>query len=651
MIEVEVEQNITDVEALIVGNSDLTCGNTEVTLDASGSTVQGEASYLWNTGAITSTISVTEPGVYEVIVTDSDNGCTDIVEVTILYNCTYAINDINNTFVDMAVSGNVLTNDFDEEGDTQTVTTEVVTTVEGVEVTIDAVTGEYTYTPPVGFVGTDSFEYTVCDNGISQMCDTATVTIEVLDVTTGNNPPVANNDTATTEENTPVDGSLLPNDFDPDGDPITINTTPIINPLNGTVVINSDGTFTYTPIDGFVGEDTFTYEICDNGDPVLCDTAEVTITVFPSDGNENDTYANDDAYNGDLDVDITGNVLDNDTDPEGDTQSVNTTPISDVLNGALVLNSDGTFTYTPNDGFVGADSFVYEVCDDGTPVACDQATVVITVNPDKCLNFGISISATSETCEGFNGTATVDVTGGFGTLTYLWSNGQESATAVDLAEGIYTVTVTDENGCSDTAEITVNLETTHVELTADSVDLCIQDEGIDLTTLLIEDYVTGGTWSDNMNSGGMRMNEGFFNPLIVNLGDYEFTYTEPGDCGRIITVFVNVHDDCVVLPCSIEGSISVSKVVTANNDGVNDYFIISDIASCGYTATIQVFNRWGKVVYHSDNYQNNWGGYHNNSGLTMNSNSKLPTGTYYYIINIIGSGYRPLKGYIYLGTH
>ncbi|WP_271856440.1 Ig-like domain-containing protein, partial [Patiriisocius marinus] len=107
-----------------------------------------------------------------------------------------------------------------------------------------------------------------------------------------------------------------------------------------------------------------------NGSPVLCDTATVTITVNPDDNDENDTYANDDAFNGDQDEPIEGNVLDNDTDPEGDDQTVNTTPVVGPENGTLVLNADGTFEYTPNPDFVGTDSFVYSVCDNGTPQAC-----------------------------------------------------------------------------------------------------------------------------------------------------------------------------------------------------------------------------------------------------------------------------------------
>ncbi|MDC7998414.1 Ig-like domain-containing protein, partial [Gilvibacter sediminis] len=128
---------------------------------------------------------------------------------------------------------------------------------------------------------------------------------------------------------------------------------------------------------GYTGEDTFEYTICDNGTPALCDTAVVTITI--NDDNGNITVANDDAYNTTPDTPVTGNVSDNDNDPEGDNQTVNTTPVSGPANGTLVLNADGSFEYTPNPGFEGTDQFVYSVCDDGTPVACDEATVYITV--------------------------------------------------------------------------------------------------------------------------------------------------------------------------------------------------------------------------------------------------------------------------------
>ncbi|WP_298330905.1 Ig-like domain-containing protein, partial [uncultured Dokdonia sp.] len=94
--------------------------------------------------------------------------------------------------------------------------------------------------------------------------------------------------------------------FDPDGDPITVTAN--TDPSNGVLVMNPDGTYEYTPNTDFVGEDTFTYTICDNGSPAACDTATVTIQVIPDTANI--TVANDDAYLGTIDTDILGNVLD-----------------------------------------------------------------------------------------------------------------------------------------------------------------------------------------------------------------------------------------------------------------------------------------------------------------------------------------------------
>ncbi len=310
-------------------------------------------------------------------------GCTSTDDVDLTLTCvnansTIAITDFNDTYKNTSVTGNVLTNDFDLEGDTQTVTTTTVTTTQGVTVTIDS-NGNYTYTPPTDYIGADSFEYTVCDNGTPQACDTATVYLEVLvkDKDT-DKPPVANPDTNTTVMNVPVDGNLLVNDFNLGDGPLTVTIAPIVDPTNGTVVINPDGTYTYTPNPGFVGEDTFEYQICNA--EALCDTATVTITVL-NNNIQNITVANDDAYTTEVSTVVTGTVTTNDFDPEGHNQVVTTTISQEPSNGTVTINANGDFTYTPNDGYVGPDHFVYQICDDGVPSACDKATVYITVTP------------------------------------------------------------------------------------------------------------------------------------------------------------------------------------------------------------------------------------------------------------------------------
>ena len=88
-------------------------------------------------------------------------------------NTTDAINDINNTFTDVPVAGNVLTNDEDAEGDNQTVTTtgSIPTTAGGTAV-MNA-DGSYVYTPPPGYFGPDTFQYSIEDDGNPQATDTA----------------------------------------------------------------------------------------------------------------------------------------------------------------------------------------------------------------------------------------------------------------------------------------------------------------------------------------------------------------------------------------------------------------------------------------------------------------------------------------------
>ena len=88
---------------------------------------------------------------------------------------------------------------------------------------------------------------------------------------------------------------------------------------------------------------------------------------------------------------IVGDLLANDFDPERNTQTINITPVSDVSNGTLTINLDGTFNYQPNSGFNGQDSFTYEVCDDGEPQACDTAVVILLAKKFMAPDYTISV--------------------------------------------------------------------------------------------------------------------------------------------------------------------------------------------------------------------------------------------------------------------
>lgn len=260
----------------------------------------------------------------------------------------------------------VLSNDSDPDNDSFSIV-DVTQPAHG-SVTINP-NGTVTYIPEPGFSGTDSFSYTICD--ASGLCDSATVTITVT-VTAINNPPVAEDDTVTTDEDAVVTVDVLANDTDVDSllDPSTLSI--ISGPANGTTIVNPDGTATYTPNTDFNGTDTFIYQVCDNGNPVLCDTATVTVTINAVNDNP---VASDDSAITNEDTIVNISVLANDTDIDGDTLIV--TSFTQGTNGTISCNASQC-TYTPNTNFSGADTFTYTISDGNG--GTDTATVTITVN-------------------------------------------------------------------------------------------------------------------------------------------------------------------------------------------------------------------------------------------------------------------------------
>ena len=135
--------------------------------------------------------------------------------------------------------------------------------------------GTFTYTPSDNFVGTDTFTYTLCDNDPTPDCSTAMVTVTVIDA----GSPTAADDQVNTVKNT----MIIINDYaqnDSTVDSASINEVDSSN-STGTATINSDGTISYTPQTDFVGDDTFTYTICDDDTPdPTCATATITVSVL-----------------------------------------------------------------------------------------------------------------------------------------------------------------------------------------------------------------------------------------------------------------------------------------------------------------------------------------------------------------------------------
>jgi VCBS repeat-containing protein len=194
-------------------------------------------------------------------------------------------------------------------------------------------------------------------------------------------PPVAVNDHYATPENTQLvknaAAGVLVNDTDADNNPLTAIL--VTGPTHGSLILNPDGSFTYTPANGYTGQDHFTYK--DNDGFFSGNTATVSLKVDTAPVGKPDSYVTfEDTL---LAKNAAAGVLANDTDAEGDTLMA--TLATGPTHGSVALNSDGSFNYTPATGYFGGDSFTY-IPSDGT--ASGSATLVsLTVNavPDHLI--------------------------------------------------------------------------------------------------------------------------------------------------------------------------------------------------------------------------------------------------------------------------
>jgi gliding motility-associated-like protein len=213
---------------------------------------------------------------------------------------------------------------------------------------------------------------------------------------------------------------------------------------------------------------------------------------------------------------------------------------------------------------------------------------------------------------------------------------------------IRTWTVTDDCGNAAAFEQVVDVVLVDF-VTQVAVSACYDDGTIDLDTYLSGQ--TGGSWVYEAGVGNANLNGSIFDPsnLENDLGDYIFSYSQVDDsgCSDTIDVTINIDDSCIVLPCGNEDVI-VSTAVTPNGDQWNEFFEITGIELCGFIIDVKVFNRWGALIYESDNYQNDWNGTAHKSSI--GNADKVPNGTYYYIVNLKDSGLNPITGPVYFGT-
>ncbi|UCD99351.1 MAG: tandem-95 repeat protein [Chloroflexota bacterium] len=470
-----------------------------------------------------------------------------------------AADDAASTTEDAAVTINLLVNDTDPENNIDAGSISIVEMPANGSLIINP-DGSVTYTPDANWSGSDSFIYQICDSADPALCDTAIATILV---SPANDAPVANDDAATTLEDRAVVIDILPNDTDADGDPLSISS--YTQPTNGSLISNADGTFTYMPNSNWHGTDVFTYTICDPSG--ACDDASVTIEVLPV---NDPPVASDDAATTAEEAPVVISVASNDIDVDGNLVATSAAPISVPANGSLAINSDGSFTYLPNENFNGYDSFTYQICDtenecstaqvtiyvtpvNDLPVALDDATIAtednpLAINPADLLNNdsdvdgdNLNISAYTQPSHGTltyeNGTFTYSPDANFcgsSSFSYTISDGELSATATVAVE---VVCVNDAPVAQDD-----DLEATEdTNQNFNSSDLLDNDSDVDGDNLTIDSFTqpVNGTLVDN-GDGTFT-----YTPNPNFCGSDSFTYTITDGMGGTTTATAKINVICV----------------------------------------------------------------------------------------------------------
>ncbi|MFC5284084.1 Ig-like domain-containing protein, partial [Pedobacter alpinus] len=566
--------------------------------------------FIWNNtdrGANSSLINISL-GKYTVTVIDANNCSVQLFGEVLPGNCApSADNDNYRTREDTPIIINtpgVIINDIDPDDDDLKISLSSAKDPEGQAGTVNGTksffrtkngtvtlndNGSFTYTPNKNFFGTEYFIYEVTDGKLSS--NFAQVTIVVEEV---NDPPIAQNDNFNTLEDAPVNGSVAPNDNDPENQ--VLNYTLVDQPLNGTLTFNTDGTFNYIPLKDFNGTVTFTYQVCDPRG--LCDQAVATIIISPV----NDSpIALDDKFSLQRGASINQKVTENDVDPDGDILLF--TALTQPQNGTLIFNTNGTFTYQPNPTFKGIDTFNYRACDPSG--LCDNAMVTLVVQPQVTVNL---IPKEALIREG----DTIHVT---------------AVLTESLVEDI-TVFIAINGTATLNKDYKLSQNFTSITIPANQTK---STQYFVVQALLDDIKDNGETVVSNVSSTTQ--------PNFVLIGT-----------GSTIAI-TDVYPETKPIAPTENPDINPDPMFSPNGDGNgNETFVIYNISKYPDNEVV-IFNRWGNEVYRTKGYDNTGNSFRGvaNVGILTNSNKDLVDGVYYYLIFTTQNGEKKTnKGYIIL---
>ncbi|WP_413777612.1 tandem-95 repeat protein [Vibrio parahaemolyticus] len=303
---------------------------------------------------------------------------------------------------------------------------------------ISIVNGVATITPTADWNGSETLTFTATDPSGESVSQTVDFTVApVVDIEA---------DSADVVEGTPTIINVLGNDTFESTDKV-VSLDADNGPKNGTVIVNNDGTVTYTPDDNYVGEDTFTYIVTSGG---MSESTTVEVNVTPV----NDApVAKDDIATTQEDTAVTIDVLPNDTDVDGDKLSIQSATVPEAQGKVEIV--DGKLVFTPAENFNGDAEITYTLTDGALT---DQATVKVTVNAVNDTPVVESNIADQALAEDFTpytidlNTAFSDVDNVDGELTFSVSG--NSNIQVAIVNGIATITPTADWNGSETLTFT-----------------------------------------------------------------------------------------------------------------------------------------------------------------------------------------------------
>ena len=504
------------------------------------------------------------------------------------------------------------------------------------------------FTPNTGFIGTTTFDYEVCD--VDNECNTATVTIKVKE---GHNyVPIAADDTL----RIPMKGQKIVDVLSNDSgleDGVAIVKI-ISSPILAHAEVNPDKTITVYASEWFTGQDSLIYMVEDvDGDYDIA-TLHITIT----DRIDHKPLAKSDHRGTSVNTPIAVKVLENDSGLEDGsiTVSINFAP----ANGNATVNSDLSVTYNPNTDFIGLDTFCYKVCDidndsstatvyimvrevNHVPLAKPDNFVVYknwpsifdVVANDANLNDGLGYVEIHTQPK--NGAMQVNADH---TITY-------TPTTEFVGKDSAWYTVYDVDGDSDWAKISITVKDEE-----NFIPQAIDDEA---QTYANTEVIVDILANDQNLSNGIKQVEIILessNSTAIIMADNKLQYRPNEDYTGIDIILYKVCDidnecDSASVHITVEWDPSldvfIPEAFSPNGDGKNDHFEILNVERFE-RLTLMVYNRWGNLVYKSNDYKGDWDG---RSNTSMSLGSKLPSGTYYYILKIVDTG-KQFKGSVYI---